>query len=155
MKNKIAICVVFLLVAIVYAASFDRRGFNQNQGEPVFRVEVPQLVGDPNSATDINDTVNLNGTIRQITVGVSDNTGDKTATIDIIDDNGSVLFTSATIAEDTASAPTMQHFMAISAADANSIPLAVLVTGEITINANLSGDVGHSGVEIDVVLYGD
>lgn len=150
---KKLIVILFLIVAgILFAASFDNRSLYQNQGTPVFRVEVPQLVGDPNSSSNISATVNLNGTIMQITVGISDNTGNRTATIDIIDDNGSILFTTESIAEDTESAPIVQHFMTESSTD---LPLAILVTDTITINANLSGDVGVSGVTIDVVLYGD
>ncbi len=150
--KKIIVIIILALTAFVYAASFDRRGFNQNQGEPVFRVEVAQLTRVSGDANDVSTTINLNGTIRQITVGINDNTGNKTATIDIIDDNGSVLFTTETIAENTESAPVVQHFMTESATD---LPLAVLVTDTITINANLSGDPGSSGITIDVVLYGD
>lgn len=143
------------MVVVVYSASFDRRGFNQNQGEPAFKVELPQMTRVNGDANDVSEDVILNGTIRQITVGINDNTGNKTATIDIIDDNGSVLFTTATIAENTTAAPVAQHYMATSASDTNALPLAVLVTDTVTINANLSGDPGSSGMTIDVVLYGD
>ena len=149
--KKTIIVLILLTAAVIYAANFDNRGLYENQGEPVFRIEI-SLVGDANDSNDVSDAVNLNGTIRQITVGVSDNTGNKTVTVDIIDDNGSVLFTTETIAENTTSAPIVQHFMTESATD---LPLAVLVTDTITINANLSGDPGASGVTIDVVLYGD
>lgn len=152
MKKKIAICIVFLLAAIIYAASFDNRGLYENQGEPVFRIEATQMTRDNGDANDVSTTVNLNGTIKQITVGVNNNTGNKTVTIDLIDDNGSVLFTTETIAENTTAAPVVQHFMTESATD---LPLAVLITGTVTINANLSGDPGTSGMTIDVVLYGD
>ena len=152
MKKILIAITILVLATIVYAASFDRRGFNQNQGEPVFRAELPQMTRDSGDANDVSEDIILNGIIRQITVGVNDNTGNKTVTIDIIDDNGSVLFTTATIAENTASAPTMQNYMTI--ADVNS-PLTILVTGTITINANLSGDPGSGGMTIDVVLYGD
>ncbi len=149
--KKFILTIILAIAVVVFAASVDRRTLEPDN-HPVFRVEVTQLVSDPNLSADISTTLNLNGTIRQITVGVSDNTGNKTATIDIIDDNGSVLFTTETIAENTTSAPVVQHFMTESATD---LPLAVLVTGTITVNANLSGDVGASGIEIDVVLYGD
>ncbi len=149
--KKIILTIILAVAVVVFAASVDRRTIEPDN-HPVFRAEVTQLVGDPNLSADISTTLNLNGTVRQITVGVSDNTGNKTATIDIIDDNGSVLFTTETVAENTTSAPIVQHFMTESATD---LPLAVLITGTITINANLSGDVGASGIEIDVVLYGN
>ena len=151
MKKAITISVL-LLAAVVYATSFDRRGFNQNQGEPVFRVEAAQLSRVNGDANDVSTTVILNGTIRQITVGINDNTGNRTATIDIIDDNGSVLFTTESVAENTESAPVVQHFMTESSTD---LPLALLVTGTVTIDANLSGDPGTSGMTIDIVLYGN
>ena len=149
---KKIILIILVLSAVVCASSFDNRGLYENQGEPVFRVEASQLSRDDGDANDVSTTVNLNGTIRQITVGINDNTGNRTATIDIIDDNGSVLFTTETIAENTESAPVVQHFMTESGTD---LPLVVLVTGTITINATLSDDPGSSGITIDVVLYGD
>ncbi len=151
MKKCIAgflMCIVFCLLL---GASVDRRN-QEPYSKEVFRVEVTQLSRDNGDANDVSTTINLNGTIRQITVGVNDNTGNKTVTIDIIDDNGSVLFTTETIAENTESAPIVQHYMTESATD---LPLAVLVTGTITINANLSGDPGTTGLTADVVLYGD
>lgn len=150
---KKLIVILFLIAAgFLFAASFDNRSLYQNQGTPVFRVEVPQLSRDNGDATDVSTTVNLNGTIKQITVGVNDNTGNRTVTVQIIDDNGSILFTTETIAEATESAPVVQHFMTESATD---LPLALPVTGTVTINAVLSGDPGSSGMTVDVTLYGD
>ncbi len=153
MKNIVYLVFLFILLScmILYSATQDRRTLEPDN-HPVFRIELSQLTRDDGDANDVNTTVNLNGTIRQITVGVNDNTGNKTVTIDIIDDNGSVLFTTETIAENTTSAPVVQHFMTESGTD---LPLAILVTGTVTINANLSGDPGSGGMTIDVVIYGD
>lgn len=149
---KKVLLIILALAAVVYGASFDRRSHNQNQGEPVFRVELPQMTRDNGDANDVSEDVILNGVIKQVTVGVNDNTGNRTVTIDIIDDNGSVLFTTESIAENTTAAPVVQQFMTVSSTD---LPLAVPVTDTVTINANLSGDPGSSGITIDVVLYGE
>ncbi len=151
MKKYIIGFLVCLVISLCLGASVDRRNLEPNTHK-VFRIEATQLSRDNGDANDVSTTVNINGTIRQITVGVNDNTGDKTVVISIIDDNGSVLFTTETIAEDTESAPIVQHFMTESSTD---LPLLLLVTGTITIDANLSGDPGTSGMTIDVVLYGD
>ena len=138
-------------VVLVMGATVDRRNLEPNI-KKVFRFEATQLSRDSGDANDVSTTATLNGIIRQITVGVNDNTGNKTVTVDIIDDNGSVLFTTETIAEGTTSAPVVQQFFTASSTD---MPLAIPVTGTITLNVNLSGDPGSGGMTIDIVLYGD
>lgn len=151
MKKYIIGFLICVVVVLSFGASTDRRNLEPNT-KKIFRVEIPQMSRVNGDANDVDDTVNVNGTIRQITVGVNNNTGNKTVLVSLVDDNGSVLFTTETIAEDTNSAPIVQHFMTESSTD---LPLAILVTGLITVDVNLSGDPGTSGMVIDVVLYGD
>ena len=58
-----------------------------------------------------SEEVSIEGVIRTITVGVNDNTNNVTVTINIIDEDGAVLFTLAALAEATASAPTVIQIM--------------------------------------------
>ena len=157
MKKSLALSliVIMLCVAINYkltGASFDQRSRDQNQGTPVFRIEVPQLSVVSGASAAVTTDVNMNGTVRQVTVGVSDNTGNRTATVSLTSDEGSVLFTTEAVAENTTSAPVVQQFFTASATD---LPLAVLTTGTVTVTATPSGDPAAGGMTIDVTLFGD
>jgi hypothetical protein len=158
MKKQILIGVLIVAVCLIAnykhitAASFDQRSLDNNQGTPVFRIEVPQLTVASGASAAVTDTINMNGTVRQITVGVSNNTGNRTAIVSLVSDEGSVLFTTEAIAENTTAAPVAQAFFTASATD---LPLAVLATGTVTIKATPSGDPGSGGMTIDVTLFGD
>jgi len=154
MKKYIVGFLVCVVLVCSFGASVDRRN-QEPYTKKVFRIEATQITQVSGDANDVSTTVNVNGIIRQITVGINNNDGDATATVAIIDDNGSVLFTTASVAESTSAAPVAQHYMPVSASDANALPLAIPVTGTITLNVDLSGDPGASGMEVDVVLYGD
>ena len=158
MKNK-SFLMIFLFAAIVgiysmstriNAASVDRRNIEPNT-KKVFRIEVPQLVVASASTSD-GEPVKINGVIRQITIGVTTNTNDRAATISLISDEGSTLFTSISVVTGTTLTPTVQQFMTLSATD---LPLAVLVTGTVTVTANFSNAPGTSTGLVDVTLFGD
>jgi hypothetical protein len=150
---KRELCIVALAVALIFAllagaANVDDRSLEGN-GNPVFRIEVPQLTMPDGDANAVTDTINLNGTIRQITVTVNDNTGNATMTAEVIDEDSAVLWTEAAIAE---AAVTVFQYNTRSSTD---LPMALLATGTLTIQVTPSGDPGASTGLVDIVLYGD
>jgi hypothetical protein len=122
---------------------------------PVGKIDVPQLTF-PNGAAGATLTqtqdVTINGRVKQITVGVNNNTGNKTVDVTLVDADGSVLYAAATTAENTASAPVAQQYMTQSATD---LPLNILCDGVITVTGVISGDPGVSTGLCDITLYCD
>jgi len=132
------------------------QGVGRDGYRSVFRLQIPQLVF-PNGASGATLTqteeVNINGAIKQIMVGVNNNSGNKTVIVSIIDKaTGSVLFTGESVAENTASAPVVQQFMTVSGTD---LPLNIMCAGTIIVSAVISGDPGVSTGLCDITLMGD
>jgi hypothetical protein len=94
-------------------------------------------------------TRTIEGAIRGITVGVNNNTGNKTAIVSIVDSDGSILFTGESVAENTTLAPVSQLFMTLSSTD---LLMYIPCAGEITIKVTMSGDPGTSTGIVNVKL---
>ena len=121
----------------------------------VGKINVPQLVfpsGASGATLTQTQDVEIHGTIRQLTIGVNNNTGDKTVDVTKGAANGAKLTRAATTAENTASAPVVQHYMTESGTD---LPLAVLCDGIITAKGVISGDPSTSTGLCDITLYCD
>lgn len=121
----------------------------------VFKVDVPQIVF-PEGATGATliqtEDVQINGAIRAISVGLNNNTGNKTVDVSIVDADGAVLIALETTAEATDSAPVIQQFMTPSLTD---LPMRLMCAGTITVSAVISGDPGSSTGLADVSIYMD
>ena len=144
----VTVVAVIIVGALCLAGSVDNRNF-EGHAYPVFRVEVPQIVLPNGAQAAVEQDVNINGTIRQITVTVNNNDGDKTMTVALEDEDDAVLWSEAAIAE---SATTVFQYATLSATDLN---LAVLSAATLTVKVTPSGDPGASTGLVDVVLYGD
>ena len=131
------------------SAIVDKR-VSEPQSGKIFKLTVDTLtVPDDGQATTQTTAFLLNGTIRQIKVAINNNDGNATATIQIRDSSGAVLFTEAGIAEN---AKTIFQYNTRSGTD---LPLAILCAGIMTVSCLASGDPGASGLTADVVLWGD
>jgi len=118
--------------------------------ERISRYECPRVtIPNGGTAAVSSSALRLNGIIRQISVTVNDNTGNKTATAAIVDEDSITLWSEAGIAE---AATTVFQYWTLSSTD---LPLAVCVDGNITIKVTPSGDPGTSTMTVDVVLYID
>ena len=141
---------IYSLSTLSTATTVDFRE-SRPRTHPVFRIEVPRItVASASTSGDV--CLKLNGTIRQITIGIATNTNDKLATVSIISDEGSILFTSIAIVTSTVLSPTVQQFMTLSSTD---LPLAILVTGVVSITADYTSAPGTSTGFVDVTLFGD
>lgn len=144
------ILLILVLTGIVFSASIDRRSQFENQGTPVFRVEVPQITIASGSTSEATASVfSLNGTLRQIIVTASDATNSITFTVAIRDSNSRTLWTEPEIAEN---ADTM---FVVRAASGAVVPLNVLVAGQLTVGVTPSGVPGPNPGIIDIALYGE
>lgn len=131
------------------ATIVDNRNTEPHSGK-VFKYTVDTLtVPDNTQAVEQTTTFRLNGTIRQISVAINNNDGDATATIEIRDAAGAILWTEAAIAEN---ATAVFQYNTRSATD---LPLAILCAGPITVGCLASGDPGASGLTADVIVWGD
>ena len=97
----------------------------------------------------LEKTMNVNGCCEQIAVAVSDNTGNRTATVKITDANGATLFNESGIAEATTTTYFARSYKATQ--DANFNPF--LAVGALTATITPSGDPGSGGMTVDVYLY--
>ena len=127
--------------------------FGRRANHAPAKMAINQIV-IPNGAagatlTDTED-VTIEGSIRAITVGINNNTGNATATVSIVDNDGAVLFRKAAFAEDTASAPTYVNIMNDAGQD---LAMDILCAGKITVKVTMSGDPGASTGIVDVKLY--
>lgn len=127
--------------------------FERPMARRTYKMDVPQMVV-PNGASGATLTqtkdVKISGIVRAITVGINNNTGNKTAIVSLIDADGSILFTGASVAENTDAAPVVQQFMTVSSTD---LPLEIICDGTITVSALMNGDPGTSTGLIDISLY--
>ncbi len=127
----------------------DKRNTEPHSGK-VFKYTVDTLtVPDGTHAVEQVTTFNANGTIRQVSVAINDNTGNATATIEIRDAAGAILWTEAAIAEN---ATAVFQYNTRSATD---LPLAILCAGVVTVGCLASGDPGASGLIANVIVWGD
>lgn len=132
------------------------QAYGRTRDRHVFRIPVPQLTF-PNGASGATLTqtedVTINGIIKQMMVGLNDNTGNKTVVVSLIDAlTGSVLFSTPSIAEGTDAAPTVVKLMNIAGDD---LPLRIICAGTITVSGLISGDPGTSTGLCDIILMGD
>lgn len=91
----------------------------------------------------------VHGCCEQLTVKVNNNTGNRTATVTITDENGATLFTQAGIAENATTTYFARSYKAVQDANFNPFLAAGLLTATIT----PSDDPGVSGMTVDVELY--
>ena len=151
MKKKILIAITLVMfVSVAFAGLSTKYTSRYNK---VGKMDIPQLTfpdGAAGATLTQTQDVQINGVVKQITVGVNDNTGNATVIVSLVDADGSVLFTAESTAENTASAPVVQQFMTVSGTD---IPLNILCSGTITVKGVISGDPGESTGLCDITLY--
>jgi hypothetical protein len=98
----------------------------------------------------VTDAFGVNGIVRQMTVAVSDNTGNRTATVSLIDGTSTpIIYTSAAQPEN---ATTITRFMTESGTD---FPMEIFINGATTISVAPSGDPGAGGMTVDIIFYGE
>lgn len=117
--------------------------------KPVARLEFAQATWVNTVSAAVAKTMNVNGCCEQITVKVNDNTGNRTATVVITDENGATLFSKGSIAENATATYHARSYKATQDADFNPFLAAGVLTATIT----PSGDPGASGMTVDVALY--
>lgn len=145
MLRRILLILIMVGVILTLGASFDQRWLART---PVFRIEVAQIVIPNGGTTEVTGAQNMNGIVRQIAVAINDNTGNATATVQIRDSDGAVLWSVAAIPEN---ANTVYQYYTLSGTD---LPLAILCTDTMTIGVTPSGDPGVSTMTADIVLWG-
>lgn len=91
----------------------------------------------------------VHGCCEQLTVKVNDNTGNRTATVTITDENAATLFTKSGIAENATATYFARSYKQTQDADFNPF----LAAGRLTCTITPSGDPGASGMTVDVELY--
>jgi hypothetical protein len=91
----------------------------------------------------------INGRCERIAVTVSDNTGNRTATVTIVDENGATVFSKSGIAENAST--TYVGVSHKSSPDADFNPF--LCCGDLTATITPSGAPGTGGMTVDVVIY--
>lgn len=94
-------------------------------------------------------TMSVNGCCEQIAVKVSDNTGNRTATVTITDNNGAVLFTKSGISKNATTTYFARSYKVVQDADFNPFLSVDTLTATIT----PLGDPGANGMTVDVYLY--
>ena len=150
MKKLVSLLVILTVVTVAFAGLATKY---TSRNHKIGKLNVPQLVF-PDGATGATLTqtqdVTINGTVTQITVGVNDNTDDATVIVSLVDADGSVLYTAASTAEDTNTAPVAQQYMTQSGTD---LPLRIPCSGVITVTGVISADPNTSTGLCDVTLY--
>jgi len=126
-------------------ASNDYRADKQ----PVARLDFAQATWADGVTAAVAKTMKVNGVCEQIAVAVNDNTGNRTATVTITDENGVTLFTQAGIAEAATTTYFARSYKAVQDASFNPF----LATGVLTATITPSDDPGASGMTVDVMLY--
>jgi hypothetical protein len=144
MKTKTAM-ILMLLAILAAGASLDYRTEKQS----VARLDFAQGTWASGVTAAVAKTMQVNGCCEQIAVAVNNNTGNRTATVTITDENGATLFTQAGIAEAATTTYFARSYKAVQ--DANFNPF--LAVGTLTATLTPSGDPGASGMTVDVYLY--
>ena len=124
------------------------KDFRQDK-HPVARLDFAQAAWTSGVTAAVVKTMEVNGVVEQIAVAVNDNTGNRTATVTITDENGATLFTKASIAENATTTYFARSYKATQDADFNPF----LAVGTLTATITPSGDPGASGMTVDVYLY--
>jgi hypothetical protein len=122
--------------------------YRKNQWlQPIVRFAQATWVSGATAA--VAKTKNVIGCCEQIAVKVNDNTGDRTATVTITDENGATLFSKSGIAENATTTYFARSYKATQDADFNPF----LAVGVLTATITPSGDPSTSGMTVDVYLY--
>lgn len=124
------------------------KDFRQDK-HPVARLDFPQAAWASGVTEAVAATMAVNGVVEQIAVKVNDNTGNRTATVTITDENGATLFTKSGIAENATTTYFARSYKATQDADFNPF----LAVGTLTATITPSGDPSTSGMTVDVYLY--
>jgi len=144
MKAK-TVMILMLLAVLVIGASHDYR----IEKLPVARLDFAQGVWASAATAALEKTMNANGRCTQVAVAVNDNTGNRTATVTITDENGATLFTKSGIAE----AATTTYFAESNKATQDADFNPFLACGVLTATLTPSGDPSTTGMTVDVYLY--
>jgi len=119
-------------------ANKDRRG-DTLKTHPVYRKnDVTQIVVGAAGTTEVTTTVDLSAIIGTAVVKINNTTNSITATFEIRDEDGAVLFNSSGIAENALT--TLSN-------------IDVLVDGIVTLGITPSGAPGASTLTADIYLY--
>ena len=116
---------------------------------PIARIDFEQATWATGVTAAVEKTVTVNGECGRIAVAVNDNTGNRTATVTIVDENGAEVFSEAAIAENDTTSFGAYSNKATQDADFNPF----LSVGVLTATITPSGDPGSSGMTVDVYLY--
>ncbi len=117
--------------------------------QSVARLDFTQATWASGVTAAVAPTMQVNGCIEQIAVKVNNNTGNRTATVTITDDNSATLFTQSGIAENATTTYFARSYKATQDAGFNPF----LAAGTLTATITPSGDPGASGMTVDVYLY--
>ncbi len=148
MKKYIIGFLVCALLVFSFGADVDRRNIEPNTHK-IFKFEAATITHSTGETAAETTTEIINGVIRQITVTINDNDANATGTVAFSDEDGAVLWTEATIAEN---ATTVFQYNTRSSTD---LPMALYCAGTMTITVTPSTNPSTSGMTTDVVLYGD
>jgi hypothetical protein len=118
-------------------ADTDRRG-DTLRLHPVYRKEIDQIVIGAAVTAEVTTSVSLNAIIGTVVVILNDTTNSVTATLQIRDVDGAVLYSSAGIVDNFATV-----FSNID----------ILVDGDVTIGITPSGAPGASTLTADIRTY--
>lgn len=116
---------------------------------PVARMPFAQATWASGVTAAVAKTMNVNGCCEQVTVKVNNNTGNRTATVTITDENSATLFTKSGIAENATTTYFARSYKAVQDADFNPF----LASGVLTATITPSGDPSTTGMTVDVELY--
>ena len=124
------------------------KDFRQDK-HPVARLDFAQAAWANGVTAAVEKTMQVNGIVEQIAVAVNNNTGNRTGTVTITDENGATLFTQASIAENATTTYFARSYKATQDADFNPF----LAVGTLTATITPSGDPGASGMTVDVIFF--
>ncbi len=148
MKKYIIGALTCLCIVLLLGADVDLRNAEPNS-KKVWKYEAATVTHSSGETAAETTTELINGVVRQITVAVSDNTANVTATVALSDEDGAVLWTEAGIAENGIS---VFQYNTRSSTD---LPMSLYCAGTMTLTVTPSGDPCSGGMTTDVVLYGD
>lgn len=117
--------------------------------QTVARVAFQQATWASGASAAVAKSMPVYGCCEQLTVKVNDNTGNRTATVTITDENSATLFTKSGIAENATATYFARSYKQTQDADFNPF----LASGILTATITPSGDPGASGMTVDVELY--
>lgn len=148
MKKYIIGFMSCMILVLLLGASIDRRNV-EPYTKKIFVHEVAQITIASAGTTEETTDILINGCIKQIAVTMNDNTSGATATVELRNEDGGVLWTFAAIAENATS---VYQYYTLSGTD---LPLNILCAGTITVGCTPSKAPSTGGMTCDVELYGD